>query len=97
MLSPSAQLGDFINAEGAGKIQSVRRIVGEAAGLSAEDPRLLPCMLSVVAPCMMLMVAGNRIPGPVKEIVAMQTKVLTTHFKLFSLAGLKAIRENKPS
>jgi AcrR family transcriptional regulator len=94
MLSPSAQLGDFLNAEGAGKIQSVRRIVGEAAGLAEDDPRLLPCMLSVVAPCMMLMVAGSRMPGPVQEIVAMQTKALTAHFKLFSLAGLKAIQEN---
>ncbi|HBT4825064.1 TPA: CerR family C-terminal domain-containing protein [Klebsiella quasipneumoniae subsp. similipneumoniae] len=93
LLAPSVQLGDFVNTEGAKKIQSVRRIVGEAAGLSEDDPRLLPCMLSVVAPCMMLMVAGNRMPGPVQEIVAMQSKVLTTHFKLFSLAGLKAIRE----
>lgn len=93
LLSPSVQLGDFVNTEGAKKIQSVRRIVGEAAGLSEDDPRLLPCMLSVVAPCMMLMVAGNRMPGPVQEIVAMQAKALTAHFKLFSLAGLKAIRE----
>ena len=93
LLSPSVQLGDFVNTEGAKKIQSVRRIVGEAAGLSEDDPRLLPCMLSVVAPCMMLIVAGNRMPGPVQEIVAMQAKALTAHFKLFSLAGLKAIRE----
>lgn len=97
MLSPSAQLGDFINTEGTGKIQSVRKIVSEAAGLAENDPRLLPCMLSVVAPCMMLMVAGNRMPGPVQEIVAMQTKALTAHFKLFSLAGLKAIRESNVS
>ena len=93
LLSPSVQLGDFVNTEGAKKIQSVRRIVGGAAGLSEDDPRLLPCMLSVVAPCIMLIVAGNRMPGPVQEIVAMQAKALTTHFKLFSLAGLKAIRE----
>ncbi|MFH8135692.1 TetR/AcrR family transcriptional regulator [Pantoea osteomyelitidis] len=97
MLSPSAQLGDFINTEGAGKIQSVRRIVGEVAGLSEDDPRLLPCMLSVVAPCMMLMVTGNRLPGPVKEIYTMQTQALTKHFKLFSLAGLKAVGEENLS
>lgn len=94
LLAPSVQLGDFVNTEGAKKIQAVRRIVGEAAGLAEDDPRLLPCMLSVVAPCMMLMVAGNRMPGPVQEIVAMQAKALTSHFTLFSLAGLKAIREH---
>lgn len=94
LLAPSVQLGDFVNTEGAKKIQAVRRIVGEAAGLAEDDPRLLPCMLSVVAPCMMLMVAGNRMPGPVHEIVAMQAKALTSHFTLFSLAGLKAIREH---
>jgi AcrR family transcriptional regulator len=93
LLSPSGHLHNFLNAEGAGKIQSVRQIVGEAAGLSVDDPRIHPCMLSVVAPCMMLMVAGSQMPGPIKEIVSMQTKALTAHFKLFSLAGLKAIRE----
>jgi len=93
LLAPSVQLTDFVNSEGMEKIQAVRKIVSEAAGINEDDPALLPCMLSVVAPCMMLMVAGNRIPGPVREIAAMQTKTLTDHFKRFSLAGLKAMRE----
>lgn len=71
----------------------MKRIVGQAAGLSEDDPRLLPCILIVVAPCMMVMVENNRMPRPVQKIVAMQAKALSTHFKLFSLAGLKAIRE----
>ncbi|WP_431221840.1 TetR/AcrR family transcriptional regulator [Serratia sp. L9] len=94
LLSPSVQLADFVNTEGLGKIQSVRKIVSEAAGISPDHPALLPCMLSVVAPCMMLMVAGDRIPGPIREIAAMQTQTLTEHFKRFSLAGLKATREH---
>ncbi|CNI05100.1 TetR/AcrR family transcriptional regulator [Yersinia vastinensis] len=93
LLAPSVQLSDFVNNEGMGKIQSVKKIVSEAAGISENDPALLPCMISVVAPCMMLIVAGNRIPGPVREIAAMQTTVLTEHFKRFSLAGLHAVRE----
>lgn len=71
----------------------MRRIVSEAAGISEDDPVLLPCMLSVVAPWMI--VAGNRIPGPVREIAAVQTLALTEHFKRFSLAGLKATRESQ--
>ncbi|QGY31721.1 TetR/AcrR family transcriptional regulator [Pantoea cypripedii] len=93
LLAPSVQLADFINKEGLGKVQSIRKIVSEVAGMSPDDPALLPCMLSVVAPCMMLMVAGDRIPGPIREIVAMQRQALTEHFRLFSLAGLQAIRE----
>lgn len=93
LLAPSVQLTDFVNSEGMGKIQAVRKIISEAAGISENDPALLPCMLSVVAPCMMLIVAGNRIPGPVREIAAMQTQALTDHFKRFSLAGLKAVRD----
>lgn len=93
LLAPSVQLTDFINSEGMGKIMAVRKIVSEAAGISEDNPALLPCMLSVVAPCMMLMVAGNRIPGPVREVAAMQTQALTDHFKRFSLAGLNAVSE----
>ncbi|QGY33202.1 TetR/AcrR family transcriptional regulator [Pantoea cypripedii] len=93
MLAPSVQLLDFMNSEGIGKIQSVRKIISEVSGISEDDPALLPCMLSVVAPCMMLMVAGNRIPGPVREVAAMQTQILTEHFKRFSLAGLQATRD----
>jgi len=91
LLSPSVQLEQFLNSEGAVKIQAVRRIISEAAGIPEDDPRILPCMLSVVAPCVMLIVAGNRMPGPVQQVVAMQTKALTAHFKLFALAGLKAV------
>lgn len=94
LLAPSVQFSDFMNSEGLGKVASVRRIVSEAAGLAPDDPALLPCMLSVVAPCLMLMVAGHRVPGPVQEIVAMQTQALTDHFRRFSLAGLKAVREH---
>ncbi|MBE5254221.1 CerR family C-terminal domain-containing protein [Mixta mediterraneensis] len=92
LLAPSVQLSDFVNSECMGKIQSVRKIISEAAGISENNPALLPCMLSVMAPCMMFIVAGNRIPGPVREITAMQTKSLTEHFKRFSLAGLKATK-----
>lgn len=94
LLAPSVQLTDFVNNEGMGKIQAIRRIVSEVAGIPENDPSLLPCMLSVVAPCMMLMVAGNRIPGPVREIAAMQTTALAEHFRRFTLAGLKATREH---
>ncbi|ARU93679.1 TetR/AcrR family transcriptional regulator [Tatumella citrea] len=97
LLAPSVQLADFVNSEGLGKIKSVRKIVSEAAGISEDDPALLPCMLSVIAPCMMLIVAGNRIPGPVSEVAAMQAQELTDHFKRFSLAGLKAIKDSKKS
>ena len=93
LLAPSVQLTDFVNGEGMGKIQSVRKIVSEAAGMREDDPALLPCVFSVIAPCMMLILAGNRMPGPVKEIAAMQTNALTDHFKRFTLAGLKATRE----
>ncbi len=97
ILAPSARLDEFLNSEGIGKIQSVKKIISEVSGISEDDPDLLPCILSVTAPCLMMIVAGNRIPGPAREISAMQTQVLTDHFTRFSLAGLKAVNQHKNS
>ena len=93
LLSPSVQLADFVSNEGMQKINSVRKIVSEITGISEADPAIQPCIISVVAPCMMLIVAGGNVPGPASEVAAMQAKVLTEHFTRFSLAGLKATRE----
>ena len=93
LLSPSVQLADFVSSEGMVKINSVRKIVSEITGIAESDPAIQPCMISVVAPCMMLMVAGGSVPGPVSDVAVMQAKILTDHFTRSSLAGLKATRE----
>ncbi|WP_241607730.1 TetR/AcrR family transcriptional regulator [Rosenbergiella epipactidis] len=91
IFSPSVQLAEFIRIEGMAKILCVRTIICQAVGLSEDDPRVPLCMLNVVAPCLMLMVAGGKVPGPIGVIAGMDKKVLSQHLKTFALAGFKAI------
>ena len=62
LLAPTFHLTDFIQTEGLIKFMAIRKIVSEVSGLDEDSPALLPCIVSVVAPCMMLVVAGNRLP-----------------------------------
>lgn len=93
IFSPSVQMSSFIELEGMSKILSVRNIICQAANLSENDPRVPLCMLNVVAPCLMLMVSGGKIPGPIGAIASMDKEVLAQHFKSFALAGFKAIAD----
>ncbi|WP_312966947.1 TetR/AcrR family transcriptional regulator [Acinetobacter gerneri] len=92
LLSPSLQLADFIQTEGFEKFHLIRKIVSQVAGIDENSPKILPCMVSIVTPCMMLVVAGQRLPHPnmFSPIMSMDSTALAEHFTKFCMAGLKA-------
>jgi hypothetical protein len=67
----------------------VLSIIEEITGIPEEDPALLRCLVSVAAPCVM-MVVGRRL-ATLATIAAMPHDVLVTHLHTFALAGLQAI------
>lgn len=91
LLSPSSHLKALLDAEGQPKFAVIRRILSEATGLPQNDPALLRCMVSIAAPCLMLLVAGNGMPGPAQEVRRMPKADIATHMHQFALAGLEAI------
>ncbi|ELO0858782.1 CerR family C-terminal domain-containing protein [Citrobacter amalonaticus] len=91
IFSPSVTLTNFIESEGMEKIAGVRKIICEVTLLPEDNPGSLLCMLSVIAPCLMLMVAGKRLPGPIRTISALEDQIIAEHFKCFALAGMKAV------
>lgn len=96
LLSSSAHLNQFIEQDGTRKFVLVRKIVSEASGLPIDHPQLLPCVLSVLAPCFMLILAGSNAASPLHDVSTMNAHALAMHLKTFSLAGLKAIAEQTP-
>lgn len=48
-------------------------------------------MVSTAAPCLMLLVADNGLPGPVQLVLQMPKEQLIAHLYNFALAGLQAI------
>ncbi|WP_312915724.1 hypothetical protein [Stenotrophomonas sp.] len=54
------------------------------------DPALLRCLLSIAAPCMMLIVVGRDLPGPLRPIMRGSQQPRVAHLHRFALAGLQA-------
>lgn len=93
MLTSSAQLSQFMEHSGTRKFLLLRQIISDAAGLPIDHPQLLPCVLSVMAPCFMLIFAGSNASSPLHRVAHMDADALAMHLKVFSLAGLKAVHE----
>ena len=95
LLSPTSHLQAFMQSDGARKFQAVRKIISQVSGLDENHPALLPCVLNVVAPCMMLLIVGSNLPAPIQDISKMNAQQLVKHLMTFSLAGLEAIKQQQ--
>lgn len=93
LFSPTLHLQEFMASYGTRKFLSIRKIVSQVSGLDEDHPALLPCILSVVAPCLMLIIANTNVPTPLQSISQMDAQQLVQHLMTFSLAGLKAIQQ----
>lgn len=58
LFSPSEHLLSFIELTGMRKFFLIRKLISQVANLDENDPAVLPCILSVMTPCMMLIIAG---------------------------------------
>ncbi|MBK0063630.1 MULTISPECIES: TetR/AcrR family transcriptional regulator [unclassified Acinetobacter] len=94
LFSPTPYLEQFMAHDGTRKFQYIRQIISQVSGLDENHPALLPCVLSVVAPCMMLIIASTNVPTPIQSISRMDSQRLLQHLMTFSLAGLEAIKQS---
>lgn len=92
LLSPSSNLQVLFTEELQPKLAVVLGILSEITAIPASNPALLRCLVSTAAPCLMLLVAGNGLPGPVSLVLQMPKEQLIAHLYSFALAGLQAIR-----
>jgi len=93
ILSPTSNARVLLDAEIAPKVALVQQLLGDISGIPPGEPALLRCMVSVAAPCLMLLVAGRTLPGPLKHLVATSPADLARHLHTFALAGLRAAGE----
>lgn len=96
MFAPSAHIHDLMQSEVPPKLSIIQQILSEITAIPPGDPALVRCIISVVAPCTLLLLAGRGVPGPLDDIRRMPREVITTHLHRFALAGLEAIgREHR--
>lgn len=91
ILSPTSNARLLLDAEIAPKLIVVQGVLSEVSGIPPGEPALLRCMVSVAAPCLMLLVAGNGLPTPVQPLFAGSRADLAVHLHAFALAGLSAV------
>ncbi|WP_440058124.1 TetR/AcrR family transcriptional regulator [Pseudomonas fragariae (ex Marin et al. 2024)] len=92
MLSPSVHIEILLKDGIKPKSEIIRRIVAAIVRLPDDDPEITRCMVSVMAPCLMLLVASQSAPAPVKDMLTMPAQALTNHIRCFVSAGLEGIR-----
>lgn len=96
VLAPSAHFAALIDEEVLPKFRLVAGILGDITGFAPGDPALARCAVSIVAPCMMLMVVDRNAPSPPQQVLAQPAADLAEHLKRFALAGLDAVSAAAP-
>ncbi|WDS34794.1 CerR family C-terminal domain-containing protein [Pseudoxanthomonas sp.] len=85
--SPSPHLDMLFAQEVMPKMARLVQVISQITGIPAGDPALMRCLLSVAAPCLMLMIGGH-LPGPIQQVFQMPRAVLVGHLHAFAMAGL---------
>ncbi|SDH03985.1 transcriptional regulator, TetR family [Vibrio xiamenensis] len=93
VLSPSSNLAVLIDEEIQPKMAILKRLLSDVSGIPETAPELMPCLINLVAPCLMLLVTRNLSPNPLKMVHAMPPSEVIDHLSCYALAGLKAVGE----
>lgn len=91
LLTPSPYVSELIAEEAMPKSRLVLSLLGELTGIGVDDPALLRCLFSVIAPVMMLQVISRDIPTPLSGLFEQSEEALAEHLVRFALAGLDAV------
>lgn len=91
LLAPSSHLEALLRQEVLPKFLVVKRLLSDITGIPVEDPALIRCLVSVAAPCAMLLVIGRSVPGPLRDVLQMPAATLSRHLRTFAIAGLEAV------
>ncbi|MEC5387313.1 CerR family C-terminal domain-containing protein [Uliginosibacterium sp. H3] len=91
VFAPSGHFPVLFQAEVIAKLSIVKQILSDITAIPADDPALVRCVVSVVAPCTMLLLGARGAPGPLDQTRRMPRKVVITHLHSFAIAGLGAI------
>ncbi|WP_313138797.1 TetR/AcrR family transcriptional regulator [Stenotrophomonas sp.] len=91
LLAPTSHLQVLFQDEALPKMALLKQMLAEITRIPVEDPALTRCLLSVIAPCLMLVVGGRSFPGPLQEVFKMSPEATAKHLYQFAIGGLDVI------
>src|SRR5690606_18481093 len=86
-LAPSSHIQVLMQSEVSAKVSLVTGLLSEITGVPGRNQALLRCLVSVLAPCLLLQIGRRGISGPLEAILQMPRKVVVDHLHTFALAG----------
>lgn len=92
LLAPSSHVGVLLKSEIPAKAPFIEKIVSEITAIPIGDPSLFRCLISVMAPCALLMLARSSEFSFADEINRLPRKVLVDHLYTFAIGGLEALK-----
>jgi hypothetical protein len=90
VLAPSPLLSQIMQEEAQPKFETFSLVIGEISGIAPGDPRMASLVLSVIAPCLTMLVADRTVVTPIQSLFGLPADVLADHFWRFAMAGLRA-------
>ncbi|MHC1481642.1 TetR/AcrR family transcriptional regulator [Frateuria aurantia] len=90
VLSPSPALESALQQQSRPKFQALALIIAEIVGLAPTDPRIPELILSVIAPCVVMLMVGREAATPIQPLFAQSPTALADAWWHFAWAGLQA-------
>ncbi|AZC18115.1 MULTISPECIES: TetR/AcrR family transcriptional regulator [Pseudomonas] len=91
ILSPTVHFSSLIQEEVMPKFRLLEAIISQITGFAPGDPALARCVISIIAPCLMLAVIDRQQASPLQAVLQHDAHALKTHLKLFARSGLASI------
>ena len=91
ILSPTAMMGPMLSNQVAPKARLVRGMIGELLGLPATHPAVSRTVVSLMGPCVMMLMVNREVLGKVLPSLELEPEALVEHLVTFTVAGIKAV------
>lgn len=89
-LAPSLHLETLFSQEVLPKALVLKQIIAGITGMPEDDPALTRSVVSILAPCLVLLLGGRGIPGPLQELSRQPADAIVAHLYQFAMGGLRA-------
>jgi len=91
LLAPSSHFRILQQQQTLPKVRRILSVISEITRIPISDPALLRCVVSVGAPCIMLLVVGRHSSLLSEAFFATSRATITEHLYHFALGGLKSV------
>ncbi len=95
VLAPSPHMETLYQSAVVPKVAHVLDILSQISGIDRQDPALLRCAVSVIAPCLLLVLSQRGLPSPARVVLQQPRADVVDHLHRFALAGLRKVSSSK--